>query len=309
MSNSQAANIPTDAELDNEMSLAFANDDAGTKLIGTAEQRGAYCVYAHYQHLVELKTALTSPEGMLTSPKGRGEVLAKMLERFSPDLTKEERKDRSDDALRATTQAARRAVLDRSLKLAAILMAHNIAMSQFSRDTGMWTVPVDMLLDHKRNEGALGRLTGATSTELNGASFLISYENKEGKQNYDKATASTTRLRSLHIKVTPRAAGGSQSQSGAPAEAVKETAVTKAIGSDLDKLVHAFAKSVSEVSETVPIDDSPETRAFFNDLAVIKIWLNRQETAQAEAARAKAKEASATKANGRATKANASKAA
>jgi hypothetical protein len=59
----------------------------------------------------------------------------------------------------------------------------------------------------------------------------------------------------------------------------------------------------------VPIDDSPETRAFFNDLAVIKIWLNRQETAQAEAARAKAKEANATKANGRATKANASKAA
>jgi hypothetical protein len=307
MSNSQAANIPTDAELDSEIAVAFANDDAGTKLIGTAEQRGAYCVYAHYQHLVELKTALTSPEGMLTSPKGRGEVLAKMLERFSPDLTKEERKDRSDDALRVTTQAARRAVLDRSLKLAAILMAHNIAMTEFNRDTGMWTVPVDMLLDHKRNEGALGRLTGVTSTELNGASFLISYENKEGKQNYDKATASTTRLRSLHIKVTPRAAGGSQSQS--EAAPVKETAVTKAIGSDLDKLVHAFAKSVSEVGETVPIDDSPETRAFFNDLAVIKIWLNRQETAQAEAARAKAKAANATKANGGRTKVNASKAA
>jgi hypothetical protein len=305
MSNSQAANIPTDAELDSEIAVAFANDDAGTKLIGTAEQRGAYCVYAHYQHLVELKTELTSPEDMLTSPKGRGTVLAKMLERFSPELSKDERKDRSDDALRVTTQVARRAMLDRSLKLAAVLMAHNLEMTAFNRDTGMWTVPVDMLLDHKRNEAALGRLTGVTSTELNGASFLISYQKPDGKADYDKATASTTRLRSLHIKVTPRAAGGSQSQ--AKEAPVKETAVTKAIGGDLDKLVHAFAKSVADVSETVPIDDSPETRAFFNDLEVIRIWLLRQQEAQAKAKAERAKPA--PKAATKPVKANASKAA
>lgn len=262
MSNTIAMNVPTDAELEVEVKLALADNSKASKLVGSAEQRFAYCIMVHHMHLVDSGKKLASLASILTSDEARKDIQSIMLARFAPPLTKEDQ-GRTDAARNAQfSHGARVELIKRSLKDAACLAKGNVQLSDFNRKTGVFTVPVDLLLFP--GQSALGRLRKVDTTLLDGQAFNLEFKNAKGNDDYGKATASTTRLREVNVTVVKRNKGSTPDETKGK---VKNEAVD---------LARALAKRLEDDAAITP--KAAQADSFWNDLEMVMIWYDRQKS-------------------------------
>lgn len=260
MSNTIAMNVLSDAEIEAEFREAFRTNDKGNKLLGTAEQRAAFCVMLHHSHLVDTGKKPGALAAILTSKEAMKAMQDIMLAKFAPPLSDAD-KGKTDDARTAqVSQVARVELIKRALKNAACLDKGGVTAASFDRKKGLFTVPVSLFLFP--GQEALGRLRKVDVTPMDSVAFNYEFKNAKGKDDFGKATTSTTRLREVNVpKADDNRGAGATQQKGK-------------IANDAVPLVHALAKRLADDDKFTA--KALQDDAFWNDLEMIRIWYDRQ---------------------------------
>jgi hypothetical protein len=221
--NTNEPNIPSDDDAKVSAEHAFAmKTDSETKE-SSAVQLMAYAVMCHYAHMILNDDKPPAMEQVNADGKSFGTLKTAMVEFFldgkpNTDAMPEE------DALKAQRKFTNRVrMLERGIRLAALLLVNGVTMDAFNTELGNFTIPSRLLL--RDGEKALEELAGIEYVRLDNDTYGARIFNAAGVLRTSDIAASVARLHAAHAvkkarqaRQTDQAKPGTTGNDTAPGE-------------------------------------------------------------------------------------------
>lgn len=186
------ATLPDAKTIKASADKAFADNQTGNALLGSAVQRMAYAVMCEQELMVKSGQSNMGLADCLTVPDTKSTITARMMDAFlgaKPDTSEV---DGDKTAAIDAAYAKRRQLLNRGVELGAILSSRSISFGYFNTKLGCFAVWPNML--HPADTTPLGRLATEQVIMLDGRGFAYNAKLKNGSEKPRGASASVTQL-------------------------------------------------------------------------------------------------------------------
>ena len=270
--------IPSDDDAKLNAEQAFAMKvDSETKE-SSAVQLMAYAVMCHYAHMVLNDDKPPAMEQVKAEGKSFGTLKTSMIDFFlggKPDTDAMP----EEDALKAQRRFTNRVrMLERGMRLAALLVVNGVTLANFNTDWGNFTIPSNLLL--RDGEKSLEELAGIQFVTLNNETYGARIFNSAGVLRTTDIAASVARLHAAHAVKKPRQArqtdqGKSDATSGdtAPGETSGDSGPSV---QKLETMVREVRSMLIQGRHDAPglVTKDAFDDATWNALADIAQWVN-----------------------------------
>jgi hypothetical protein len=198
---------PSDATAKHLATQAFNENAQGGKLIGTAEQRISYAVAIHQANMVAARLNVPALSGFLDNKADKEVIVGHMRKHLLGD--KPETKELDDKQTMEANDAfrAKSALLDRGMKIAAIVAKYKGTWEDFRPTANAWLVAPKAFLD--KGETLTGHSLTAKHVLLGSGLVAFKFKTKSGGDKTDNRSASVSAMFRFN---TPPASKRTQSE-------------------------------------------------------------------------------------------------
>ena len=271
-SNSIAMNLPTNADIRKQVTLALTEADKANGLGNSAVQRMAYAIMCIAAGLGDHPLKVASLAVTLTSPDARKDVKAAMVAQLlpAPTDTKQLSEDRTG-AVKADRTAAM-AMVDRGLKLAALMANTRVEYTAFNAKLGQFMVPSTLFCT--AGETPRGRIAKAAAIYIDNASISVETHDAQGEPKTMHHVASVARIFKANTKAKPRATAGNAGDGNADARKSGDAGKAGTLPVPaLVKELHAIL-CAKDADKSEPVRKDAYPNAVWNQLADLLTWYN-----------------------------------
>lgn len=186
------AKVPSDKEAKSLAIQAFNENATGGKLIGTAEQRISYAVAIHQANMIAARLNVPALPAFLDNKADKEVIVGHMRKHLLGD--KPETKDLGDKETLEANDAfrARSALLDRGIRIAAIVAKYKGTWEDFRPTANAWLVAPKAFLD--KGETLTGHSLTAKHVLLGSGLVAFKFKTTKGDDKSDNRTASVSAL-------------------------------------------------------------------------------------------------------------------